>query len=66
MTVKNLLSNVQGAFNYFEAYDAKTLEQKVHIYDAKSEKRLTLNDSLDKEVIDYNLNGENWTIAIYV
>lgn len=63
--VKELLSNVPGAFNYFEAYKDEQLKGKVFIY--KGEKRVDNIDSyMDETVVDYNLNGENWQLAIYI
>lgn len=63
--VKELLLNVPGAFNYFEAYSNEQLKGKVFIY--KNEKRVDNIDSyMDETVVDYNLNGENWHLAIYI
>ena len=64
MNVKELLSNVPQAFNYFNVYDNNQLEKKVHVY--CNEKRINLLNSMEKEVLDFNLNGENWELAIYV
>lgn len=66
MKVKELLENVPGTFNYLEKYNNEMLKNKVHVWDTKKEKRVDLFESMDKDVNNYNLNGENWTLAIYV
>ena len=66
MKVKELLENVPGTFNYLEKYNNEILKNKVHVWDTKKEKRVDLFESMDKDVNNYNLNGENWTLAIYV
>lgn len=64
-TVKELLANVPGAFNYFEAYNNDQLSDKVFIY--KKDSRVdNIMSYMDETVVDYNLNGENWQLAIYI
>ena len=65
ITVKAFLANVPGAFNYFEAYNKDQLSDKVFIY--KNDSRVdNIMSYMDETVVDYNLNGENWQLAIYI
>lgn len=64
MKVKELLLNVPGAFNYLDKYDTETLKNKVSVY-TNEQRHEDVNQCMDLEVIDYNLNGENWYLAIY-